>query len=353
MSLLSVYLLVIALFTALVSVIPGVFLVLRGTALMSDAISHAVLPGIVIIFLLIKQLNSVALLFGAALAGLVLVIGTQLLIDTYRIKKEVAVGLLFPLFFSIGVIGISRFARDVHLDSDMVLLGDMIFTPFVTLYYHTTAVGPYALFLMAALLAVLLGFVTIFYKQLLVATFDETYAYTIGYNPRFFYLLLMFLTSLTAVAAFDLVGSIVVVALMIVPVATAYLWTVCFEYFFWLSMLFAALSAFFGYGIAHYADVSIGGSIACMAGLGFVLSLFFAPKKGLYAVFRAKTMGHRLCAIEALCGYLAFQEGEVYVPIHQIAAHMGWKVSYAKKVALWAVLAGRIAYQKEGILLLW
>src|SRR3990170_3366249 len=121
MNLIQFELILIAVVAAVACTLPGVFLVLRGVALMSDAISHSILLGIVLMFLFMHQLHSPILIFGAALAGVCTVVCTEVLINTRRIQKDTAIGLVFPLFFSLGVILISQYARDVHLDMDMVI----------------------------------------------------------------------------------------------------------------------------------------------------------------------------------------------------------------------------------------
>ncbi len=260
----------IACLTAAACAIPGVFLVLRGMALMSDAISHAILLGIVLMFFLVKNLSSPWLLIGAALSGLATVALTELLITKNRLKKDAAIGLVFPLFFSLGVILISLYGRSIHLDIDMVLLGELAFAPFNRLIIGGIDLGPYALWVMGSLLVINSLFVKIFYKELALATFDKTLAYSLGFSPALIHWGLMTLTSITAVGAFDVVGSIVLVALMIVPAATAYLCTKELKTMIQLSIGFGVLSAISGYALAHWLDASIAGGIATMNGILFL-----------------------------------------------------------------------------------
>ena len=213
----------IALLVSVAAILPGIFLVLRGIALMSDAISHAILPGIVIMFLYMHNLHSPWLMLGASCAGIATVLLTEGLIATNCLKKDAAIGLVFPLFFSVGIILISLYARSVHLDVDMVIMGEMLFTPFDTLHVGGYNLGPSALWTMSIILLLNSLFVACCYKELQLSTFDQPFARAIGFAPTTIYYLLMCLTSITAVGAFDIVGSIVVVALMITPPATAYL----------------------------------------------------------------------------------------------------------------------------------
>ena len=271
-------LITVAIITAITCCLPGVFLLLRGVAMMSDAISHALLLGIALIFLLIKRLDSPLLIVGAACAGIGTVICTQMIIKSKRLKQDAAIGLIFPFFFSLGVILISLYARNVHLDIDMVLLGELGFAPFNRMIIGTIDCGPYALWVLGAALLLNLGFICFFYKELVLTTFDATLATMTGFTPGFLYYGLMMITSITAVAAFDIVGSIMVVALMITPCASAYLLTRRVRDMIALSLAFASLSAFFGYMFAFCADVSIAGSIACMTGV-FFLGAFISDIK--------------------------------------------------------------------------
>lgn len=282
MNILSLQIMAIACLVSIACALPGNFLVLRGIALMSDAISHAILLGIVLMFLIVQRLDSCLLLVGAAGAGLATVLCTQMLIQTKYIKKDAAIGLVFPFFFSLGVIIISLYARCVHLDTDMVLLGEIAFAPFNRFVIAGFDCGPYALWLMSAIVLLNTLFIMLFYKELALATFDEHQAYIMGFSPNFLFYALMFLTSLTAVAAFDAVGSIVVVALMITPAATAYLFAKRLKTMLLLSVLFACAASILGYAIAYVLDVSIAGSIATMTGILLLIALCIAPKGILY-----------------------------------------------------------------------
>lgn len=269
----------IAILASITCCLPGVFLVLRGVAMMSDAISHATLLGIVVMFLIVKNLTSPLLIIGAALSGVLTVLCTELIIKSKRLKQDAAIGLVFPLFFSVGVILVSQFARNVHLDTDMVLLGELAFAPFNRLVLQGVDCGPYALWIMGITLVINLLFIRLFYKELVITTFDSTFATMAGFSPAVFYYLLMIVTSLTTVATFDAVGAIMVVALMITPPASAYLLTQRVSDMIILTVVLAVVSAIFGYIFAAYADVSIAGSIASMTGVFFMGALVLSGKR--------------------------------------------------------------------------
>ena len=269
MSMIQVELLAIAVVASLACSLSGVFLVLRGVALMSDAISHAILLGIVGMFLYIKKLHSPLLLVGAACAGMLTVWCIESLINTGRMKKETAIGLVFPLFFSLGVILISLYASNVHLDSDMVLLGDIAFAPFFRCELFGHDVGPYALWQLGIVFLLNAIIVRLFFKELQLVTFDPEYGHVAGFAPQRLHYLVMLLACITAVAAFDIVGSIVVVALMVTPAATALLMTKQLQAMIAYALLFSVGASLCGYGFATMCDVSIAGSIALMAGVLF------------------------------------------------------------------------------------
>lgn len=275
----------IAVLTAITCVIPGVFLILRGVALMSDAISHAILLGIILMFLYTHSLHSPLLFFGAAAAGLLTVACTEAIITTQRLKKDAAIGIIFPLFFSLGVILITQYARDVHLDSDMVLLGQLAFAPFHRFTIYGIDCGPTALWTLLFILLINIFFIALYYKELMLVTFNQEYASVIGFSPTLLYYGLMSITSITAVGTFDIVGAIVVVALMIVPPATAYLITKRLLDMIRVALLLSIISALGGCLIALLFDVSIAGSIALMGGV-----LFLGALLGQFCFFTQNTV---------------------------------------------------------------
>jgi manganese/zinc/iron transport system permease protein len=314
----------IALLCSLACVLPGTFLMLRGVALMSDAISHAILPGIVVMFLVVKQLNSPWLLIGASCAGLATVILTECIVQTKRLKKDTAIGLVFPLFFSIGVILISLYTRTIHLDVDMVLLGELAFAPFDRFLFFSYDLGPSALWMMGGIALCNALCIGLFYKELVLATFDQTFACVIGYHPRGIYYALMTLTSITAVGAFNVVGSIVVVALMLVPPAAAYLITQQVHTLIITSVMFAVSATLLGCSIAQYADVSLAGSIAVANGLIFFIVLILAPGTGILSTVlrRRKIVESKpICVTPYVQDKPAMQEydtGARQLPDHQL-----------------------------------
>jgi len=273
----------IAIVVSAACALPGVFLVLRKMAMMSDAISHSILLGIVLAFFITKDLASPLLIVAATLTGVLTVTLVELLQRTRLVQKDTAIGLIFPLLFSIGVILIARYAGNVHLDTDAVLLGELAFAPFNRLILFEYDIGPKALYVMLGILIANVLFIAVFFKELKLVTFDPGLAAALGFSPAAIHYTLMTLVSITAVGAFDAVGSILVVAFMIGPPATAYLITDGLFRMLIYSVVIGFISSISGYWMAHFLDSSIAGSIATMIGVIFIGAFFFAPSRGFIA----------------------------------------------------------------------
>ncbi len=274
----------IASLVAIACAIPGTFLVLRKMAMISDAISHSILPGIVLGFFITQDLNSPLLILLAALTGVLTVVLVEKIQQTKLVKEDTAIGLVFPALFSIGVIMIAKYANDVHLDVDAVLLGELAFTPFDRIYYNEMDLGPKSLWVIGIILTITIGLLIAFFKELKISTFDAGLATSLGFTPAVIHYGLMSVASVTTVGAFDAVGAILVVALMIAPAASAYLLTTNLIKMIALACFFGVFSAIAGYWMANYFDASIAGSIATMLGIVFLIVYLFAPSKGLISV---------------------------------------------------------------------
>ena len=278
---------IIAALVAMACSLPGVFLILRKMVMMSDAIGHAILPGIVMAFLLTGTLNSPWLILGAALSGMATVVLVEMVRNTGLLKEDAAIGIVFPALFSIGVVLIARFAGDVHLDVDAVWLGELAFAPFDRVVLFGQDI-PKALVVMGMILVINTIFISLFYKELKISTFDAALAGSLGFTPALLHYILMGLVSITAVGAFDAVGSILVVALMVAPPAAAYLLTHRLGFMLIWSVLLGCVSAVGGYWMARMLDASIAGSMATAAGLVFTLVLLVAPQRGLLSQRRGQ-----------------------------------------------------------------
>ncbi|TVR91166.1 MAG: metal ABC transporter permease [Trueperaceae bacterium] len=268
----------------------GAFLVLRRESMLSDAISHSVLIGIVLAYLLTGALDSPLHVVGAALAGLLTVWLTDVLVRSRRVKSDAAIGLVFPALFAVAVLLINVYARDVHLDTDAVLLGEIGFA-----WLDVVRVGPLevarSLLTMLVITLVNLAFVVFLYKELKLATFDAMLATALGFRPGLVGYALLALVSVTAVGAFDAVGAILFVAFVIVPPTAAYLVTDRLWRMLVLGCLVAVGSSVGGYALALAFDVSIGGAMASTTGV-FLLVALIVGKHGIVArALRRRTPG--------------------------------------------------------------
>jgi manganese/zinc/iron transport system permease protein len=344
---------VIASLVAVACSILGVFLVLRRMAMMSDAISHTVLLGIVLAFFLTKSLTSPLLFIGAALMGVLTVSLVELLNRTKLVREDAAIGLVFPAIFSIAVILISRFAGDVHIDTDAVLLGELAFAPFNRVRIGNLDFGPEAMYTTGIILTINLVFVLLFYKELKLATFDPALAATLGFAPAVIHYALMTLVSLTAVGSFDAVGSILVVAFMIAPPSAAYLLTDRLSRMLLYSALIGIISAISGYWLANILDASIAGSMATMTGVSFLIVYLLAPERGLLAQARRRKNQRIEFALTMLtmhiANHTAAHEAELENEVVSLNEHLKWTPQFAMEIVGIAERTGLVD-QKEGLL---
>jgi manganese/zinc/iron transport system permease protein len=322
----------IASIVAIACAIPGTFLVLRKMALISDAISHSILPGLVLGFFITHDLNSPLLIVMAALSGVVTVILVEFIQKTKLVKEDTAIGLVFPVLFSIGVIMIAKNANDVHLDTDAILLGELAFAPFDRFLVDGFDLGPKSLWIIGTILLITIGLLFAFFKELKISTFDAGLATALGFSPIMIHYGLMSVASITIVGSFDAVGAILVVALMIAPAATAYLLTDNLKRMLGLSVVFAVFSAIAGYWLAHWLDASISGSMTTILGFVFLMVYLFAPKRGLISVlYRNKQQQIEVSLLTFLLHLNNHQEvSERH--INHLNEHINWRRVKSKSV---------------------
>ncbi|WP_330638460.1 metal ABC transporter permease [Anaeropeptidivorans aminofermentans] len=264
--------------------LPGAFLVLNKMSMMADSITHTILLGIVIGFFITQDLSSPVLIIGAALTGVATVWLTELLKGSRLLSGDSSIGIVFPFLFSIAVILISRYAGSVHLDTDSVLLGELAFAPFDRLLINGIDIGAKGIYIALSLLAVNIAFIALFFKELKLMSFDPVLGAILGFSPLILRYALMTVVSLTAVGAFQAVGSVLVIAFMIGPPATAYLLTDDLKKMLFLSGFIGTLGSILGYTGARVLDVSIAGTIAVAIGILFGLAFIFAPKRGMLSI---------------------------------------------------------------------
>ncbi len=323
---------IIASLVAAACAIPGTFLVLRKMALISDAISHSILPGIVIGFFITQDLNSPLLIILAALSGLVTVVLVEFIQKTGLVKEDTAIGLVFPVLFSIGVILIAQNANDIHLDVDAVLLGEIAFAPFDRLEIGGVDVGPKSMWIIGSILLITLSLLIAFYKELKVSTFDPGISAALGFSPVVIHYGLMTVSSVTTVGAFDAVGAILVVALIIAPAATAYLLTTNLKKMLFLSIFFGVFCAIAGYWMANLLDASIAGSMTTVLGIVFFLVYMFAPDKGLLAVLYRQSRQKLEVSLLTFLLHINNHEEEKERRVKHLYEHINWQKVRAKSV---------------------
>lgn len=326
---------IIAVIVAVACALPGVFLVLRRMAMMSDAISHTVLLGIVLGFFVAGSLDSPLLIAAAATMGVITVSLVELLMRTRLVRQDAAIGLVFPALFSLAVILISRFARGVHLDVDAVLLGELAFAPLDRIDIGSVDL-PRSMIIMGLTLLFNVVLITLFYKELKLTTFDAGLAAALGFSPALIHYGLMIMVSVTAVNAFNAVGSILVVALMIAPPATAYLLTNRLSRMLLYSAVVAAAGAIGGFRMAWFMDANIAGSIATVLGVLFLGAFLLAPERGLLAQAARRGRQRWEFAQTALAIHLLNHENTPDMAaecrVDHLHYHLRWEPNFASTV---------------------
>ncbi len=265
----------------------GCFVVLRRMALVGDAISHSLLPGITLAFLLTHSRDTLPMMIGAIAAGVLTVALIEAIRYTSRIKADAAIGIVFSSLFAVGVIMISVFADKVDLDAECVLYGELGFIPLQEVaYFGDLAIGPEPVVRMAVIAVIAIILLIAFYKEMLVTSFDAGLAASLGISPaRYQYGLTLFL-SIVIVSSFESVGVVLVIAMIIFPGATALLLTDRLSNALWISTAFTALYAVFGFHLATWLNASIAGGMTVIAGVLFGIVWMASPNQGLFFQYR-------------------------------------------------------------------
>lgn len=255
----------------------GSFLILRRMSLMGDALSHAVLPGLVVAFALSGSMGIVPMFIGAVVVGLLTTFLIQTLHQYARVPSDASMGIVFTALFALGVILIKQFAGGLHFDIGCVYEGALEYVPFADRVWGLPRPLLSSLIVMVINIVVLI----LLWKELKLSSFDAELATTMGFSATLMHYLLMTLVSVTTVASFEAVGSILVVAMLIVPASTAYLLTDRLGPMVVLSAVLGVLSAVLGYWAGVHWDTSISGMMTVAAGGVFTLVVLFAPQYGV------------------------------------------------------------------------
>lgn len=246
----------------LISGVIGSFIILRGMSLMGDAISHAVLPGVALSYMIGGSYIIGASLFGLAASALI-----GFITEKSKLKNDTAIGIVFSTFFALGIILIS-FAKS-STDLYHILFGNVL------------AVTDSDMFMTAIVGVCVVLFVLIFYKELLVSSFDPTMAKVYGLNTTLIHYALMFLLTLVAVTSLQTVGTILVIAMLITPAATAYFLTDRLSIMIILASTIGVVSAVVGLFFSYTYNLASGAAIVLTAGVFFTLAFLFAKSKGI------------------------------------------------------------------------
>lgn len=286
----------------------GTYLILRRMALVGDAISHSVLPGLVVAFMAANwvtgdsasgshDLRAPGIMFlGALAAGLLTTVLIELIHKKSRVKQDAAIGITFSSLFAIGVVLISLFADKVDLDADCVLYGEITFVPLEPpleaaqlpflnqlgfIRDSTLTLGPPSVFRMLVVTLLTIGLIVVFFKELLVSSFDPGLAASQGINATLVHYSLMCWLSVVVVSAFEAVGAILVIAMLILPGAFGSLLSEKLSVIQVLSVIHAALSSVLGLHLALWLNCSSAGAMVVMAAFLFLLAWVFSPRQGL------------------------------------------------------------------------
>jgi manganese/zinc/iron transport system permease protein len=241
--------------------------------MMADAITHAVLPGIVLAFLMTGSKGSLTILLGAGSTGILASLLMAFLHKKIKVQSDAAIGINFTWLFALGIVLVSLFGRKVDLDPDCVLYGEIAYVPLNLV--HTSSgmsLGPQALYTLGVIFLLNLGLIVLGYKELAVTTFDTEFARIVGINPNWWHYILMAVTSFTAVASFEVAGAILVVALFVVPASTAYLVTNRLPQMLVLSCCIGIVTAIIGYFVAMGINGSIAGAMVTVGGVLFFIT---------------------------------------------------------------------------------
>ena len=258
--------------TAIACALAGTFLVLRKMSMLSDAISHAVLPGIVLAFLATGSRSGLPVLVGAGSMGVFSTFLIEFLHRRIRVQSDAAIGVVFTFLFAVGIMLISAFAGNVDIDPDCVLYGEIAYVPLDTISLFDLAI-PQAIISMGIVLTITLAVITAGYRQFKATTFDPNHSASIGINNSLWHYVLMACVSLITVAAFDAVGAIIVIALFIAPPSAALLLVNRLHHVLILASLFGIIAAIGGYFTAYWLNASIAGAMAVFTGFEVFIAI--------------------------------------------------------------------------------
>ncbi|MDF1808323.1 MAG: metal ABC transporter permease [Phycisphaerales bacterium] len=330
---LDLFPLLAALFAAISCGLLGNFLVLRKQSLMGDAISHAVLPGLVAAFLITQSRSPGMMFIGAAISALITVVLVEVIKRLGKVEPGAAMGVVFSVLFALGVFLLENAAaRSVDLDADCVLHGNL-----QTLFWisppdqwsnlfsaESYSDVPRQVWTLAGTTLGVTLFVSLFFKELKIASFDAGIATVQGINAGFMHMLLMTFVAIAAVASFEAVGSILVIAMFICPAATARMLTDRLKSQIFVSIIVAALTAIVGYAIASWVEVNAAGMIASASGVFLVIAIVSSPRHGVIAkTLNQRQLGNKVALEDVLGALYRISESDSQANLEQLIASTG------------------------------
>ena len=346
--------------SAMSCALAGNYLVLRKMSMMGDAISHAVLPGLAVAFLITGSRESLPMLIGATAVGVLTAFLIQTIFKLSRLDHGATMGVIFTTLFALGLILIRQAADHVDLDPGCVLYGAIELTPLDVNEIMGIEI-PRAALTSGAMLLINSLFILLFYKELKISSFDPALATTLGINSTVMHYALMTLVAATTVAAFESVGSILVIAMLIVPGASAHLLTDRLSLMLVLSLVIAILSAVLGHigaitipGWFGFRDTSTAGMIAVASGVIFLMVLFFAPRYGVLSRMMSQALLSLKITRDDILGllyrYRELASAEA-APVSIRDLHEALKQGHSVTVAVWdllRVLACLLVHRQKG-----
>ncbi len=262
----------------------GTYIMLRRMSLIGDALAHAVLPGVVVSFMVAGK-SEAALFIGAVVSGILTVLLIGFVNRNSKIKEDTSIGIIFTGAFALGILLVSQL-KQVHIDLSSYLFGDVL------------GVSTGDITLSMIIMFVIILCIVLFYKQLLLTSFDPTMAMTIGISTTLVHYMLMTLLSMSIVAGLQSVGVILIIAMLITPPATAYLLSSNLKKILLLSAMFGTISAITGLYLSYHFNFASGASIVLVAVALFMLAFLFSPKEGVVTKLFRRRSASKLVLIE-------------------------------------------------------
>lgn len=302
--------------------IPGMFLVLRGKAMITDSVSHSILPGIAAGFLITGDISSPLLIIGALVAALASALFSEALSRSRLMTNDSSIAFVYPFLFSAGVILVSGYAGNVHLDIDSVLLGEIAFAPFDRVVIGGRDMGPVSAYSSGAV-ALLNGlFITVFYKELKLSAFDPPGAKAAGFSHPALTASFSAVVCVTCVVSFGAVGSVLLIALVATPPCCALLLTNKLGKAVCVSVVTAIAASIAGFHAAVAWNTNIAGAVTTVLGAVFALIFIFAPQKGALSRMLETRRRKKELATALFLEYMA--DGAGMENVETICRAMAW-----------------------------